>query len=199
MITVDYIFDEFQITNEEYAEMDKKFGNLCYKAAWELKRKNFKNNYTDEIEDIVQDLRWSMSRACIYTKRQRYIEASMEAVKNHIKDPFVKEVIEELDNLWMNRTRHGANKQKFGEYQENILESLLNLYVPEGDRPNKKSRLNMDKRFSIYCKAIIWNCSKNLGKKITRERSIRSGLVSLSEHSYLVGDSYSMGSEVGGL
>jgi hypothetical protein len=217
MVTVDYIFDEFQITEEEYAELDKEFGNLCYKAAWELKKKNFRNNYTDEIEDIVQDLRWSMSRACIYTKRQRYIEASMKAVATHCdiaierdeedelivkannpKYTFVALVLEELLDLWENRTRHGASKQKFGAYQEGILDTLLRLYVPEEGRPNKRSKLEIDKRFSIYCKAIIWNCSKNLGKKITRERSIRSGMVSLSEHSYLVGDSYaSVGSMAG--
>ncbi len=205
MVTVDYIFDEFQITEEEYAELDQKFGNLCYKAAWELKRKNFKNNYTDEIEDIVQDLRWSMSRACIYTKRQRYIEAAMDAVATHCeisverdeeteelsvrannpKYTFVALVLEQLLDLWDNRTRHGANKQKFGAYQEGILDTLLKVYVPEDQRPNKRSKLQIDKRFSIYCKAIIWNCSKNLGKKITRERSIRSGLVSLSEYDFL--------------
>lgn len=187
MVTIDYIFDEFKITDEEYAELDREFGGLCYKAAWELKRKNFKNNYTDEIEDIVQDLRWSMSRACIYTKRQKYIEDSLAMVRKYCKDSFLIGVIEELKELWDNRTRHGANKQKFGEQQELILEKLLLNYVPEDCRPDKQSKLQVDPKFSRYCKAVIWNRSKNLGKKITRERSIRSGLVSLSEHSYLVG------------
>jgi hypothetical protein len=182
---VDYIFDEFQITNEEYAELKKEFENLCYKAAWELKRKNFKNNHTDEIEDTVQDLRWSMSRACVYTKRQRYIESCMDAVESHCDDPFAKITMKELRNLWDDRTRHGANKQKFGAFQEKILESFVNEYVDENVRPSKKTKLEIDKSFSVYCKAIIWNCSKNLGKKITRERSIRSGLVSLSENGFL--------------
>lgn len=187
MVTIDYIFDEFKITSEEYAELDRQFGGLCYKAAWELKRKNFKNNFTDEIEDIVQDLRWSMSRACIYTKRQKYIEDSLTVIQKHCNDPFLMDVVVELQDLWDNRTRHGANKQKFGEQQEQILEKLLENFVPEKSRPNKHSRLLVDQKFSRYCKAVIWNRSKNLGKKITRERSIRSGLVSLSEHSYLIG------------
>lgn len=106
---------------------------------------------------------------------------------NNPKYVFVALVLEQLLDLWDNRTRHGANKQKFGAYQEQILDTLLKTYVPEDKRPNKQSKLEIDKRFSVYCKAIIWNCGKNLGKKITRERSIRSGLVSLSEHSYLVG------------
>lgn len=184
MSTIDYIFDEFKISDEEYAELDQEFGKLCYKAAWELKRKNFKNNYTDEIEDIVQDLRWSMSRACIYTKRQRYIEESLQAIKTYCNDEFIAEIVAELNNLWDNKTRHGANKQKFGEYQEEILNTLLNNYVPEDNRPDKKTRLQVDAKFSNYCKTVIWNRSKNLGKKITRERSIRSGLVSLSEFSF---------------
>lgn len=188
MSTVDYIFNEFKITNEEYAELDKKFGNLCYKAAWELKRKNFKNNSTDDIEDVVQALRWSMTTACVYTKRQRYIKSCLDIVKQSVDQVILKELVEELENLWSNRTRHGANKQKFGQWQENILKILLQ-YVPEDKRPDKNQKLDIDKKFSIYCKAIIWNCSKNLGKKITRERSIRSGLVSLSEHSYLGSES----------
>lgn len=187
MLTIDYIFDAFQATNEEYDEIDEKLGNLCYKAAWELKRKNFKNNDTDEIEDVVQELRWAMSKACIYTKRQAYIEESLKVAEIHVKDSFVKEVVAELAELWSNRTRHGANKQKFGEYQENILESIVQKYVPEELRPNKKTKLHIDDKFVRYCKTIIWNRTKNLGKKITRERSIRSGLVSLSEHSYLDG------------
>jgi hypothetical protein len=185
MATIDYIFSSFEITNDEYKDLDDEFGNLCYKAAWELKRKNFKNNYTEEIDDIVQDLKWYMSRACIYTKRQRYIEDAFKAVEDHCKDDFVVQIITELKSLWKNKTRHGANKQKFGEYQEKILDDILKSYVPETLRPNKRSKIDIDNRFSIYCKAVIWNRSKNLGKKITRERSIRSGLVSLSEFDFL--------------
>jgi hypothetical protein len=45
----------------------------------------------------------------------------------------------------------------------------------------------MDSKFATYCKAITWNAQKSLGKKITREKSIRTGMVSLSEYDYLGG------------
>ena len=32
--------------------------------------------------------------------------------------------LEELINLWKNRTRHGANRQTFGDYQELVLEKI---------------------------------------------------------------------------
>ena len=185
MVTVDYIFNNFKISDEEYAELDCKFGQLCYFVAQDLKRKNSKNNFTDEIEDIAQDLRWSLSRAGVYTKRQKYIEDSLSVIKQYVKNSFVKMVIEELEGLWDERTKHGANRQKFGFWQEQILDTLLTKYVPEDKRPNKESKLNIDEKFSRYCKAIIWNQSKNLGKKITKERNIRNQCVSLSEFDFL--------------
>lgn len=188
MVTIDYIFNNFKITNEEFEELEKEFGKLCHHASWDLKRKNSKNNLTDEIEDIAQDIRWSMSKAGVYTKRQRYIEACMVSVKKYVTDPFFNDVIEELEGLWSNRKRHGANKQKFGTYQEIILDTLVKTYVPESERPDKASKLEIDDKFARYCRTIMYNCSKNLGKKITRDRRIRSGLVSLSEHSHLDGE-----------
>jgi hypothetical protein len=182
---VDYIFDAFQITDEEYRELDQKFGQLCHFVAWDLKRKNSKNNLTDELDDIAQDLRWSIARAGVYTKRQRYLEACMAVARELITDEFMLHVLTELEYLWENRTRHGANKQKYGEYQEKILDTIMAGFIPENRRPDKRARLDVDKKFATYCKAIVWNCSKNLGKKITRERRIRSGMVSLSEHSFL--------------
>jgi hypothetical protein len=187
MVTIDYIFDTFQITDEEYTELDRKFGDLCHFVAWDLKRKNSKNNVTDDQEDIAQNMRWAISRAGVYTKRQKYLEDSMEAAKEHVKDNFSKEILEELQHLWNNRTRHGANKQKFGEHQEKILEKLVLAYVPNHLRPDKRRKLQIDKKFVKYCKAIVWNESKNLGKKITRDRRVRFGQVSLSEWSFLGG------------
>lgn len=182
MITIDYFFDTFKITDEEYRELDKKFGDLCYSVAWDLKRKNSNNNLTDEIEDIAQDIRWSMSCAGVYTKRQRYIESCFKTVKIHVNDDFIQKIINVLEDLWRNRTRHGANRQRFGLWQENILDKIVNTYAPINEKPSKSAKLEIDKKFTTYCKAVLWNRSKNLGKKITRERSIRSGLVSLSDH-----------------
>jgi hypothetical protein len=193
MLTVDYIFNKFHITNDEYQQLDKQFGKYCYFVAQQLKRNNLRNNLTDEIEDIAQDLRWSATRAGVYTKRQVYLVSCMEVARKHIKDPIILAIVDELERLWSNKTRHGANKQKYGEYQEWIIENIVNKYVPDEEKPDKERSLNLDKKFEAYCKAIIWNCSKNLGKKITRERIIRSGQVSLSEHNYLCGNENSTG------
>jgi len=90
-----------------------------------------------------------------------------------------------LQDLWNNKTRHGANRQKFGPYQEKILYKLTRKIVPKKERPNKKATLKIDSKFTTYCKAITWNEQKSMGKKITREKVIRSSCVSLSEFDYL--------------
>jgi hypothetical protein len=94
-------------------------------------------------------------------------------------------IINELDSLWNNRTRHGANRQKFGAYQEKILDRIVLKIVPKNKRPDRKQNLRIDAKFATYCKAIVWNGQKSMGKKITREKTIRSGQVSLSEFDYL--------------
>lgn len=179
------ICSEFPILDEEYRELDKEFGKLCWTAAHELKRKNSLNNYIDDAEDVKQELIIDMMKAGSYTKRQVYIEKCFEVVKRYTNDEFMKDFIKSLEDLWENRTRHGANRQKYGPFQEHLLEVLVRKLVPKKDRPNKNETLKIDKKFSTYCKAIVWNRQKSMGKKITREKSIRSGLVSLSEFDYL--------------
>ena len=66
-----------------------------------------------------------------------------------------------------------------------MLERMVIRTVPRGKRPDRMSQLTIDTKFSTYCKAIVWNGQKSMGKKITREKSIRSGQVSLSEFDYL--------------
>ena len=179
------ICNNFRINEEEFLELDKKFGKLCWHAAHELKKKNSKNNHTDEAEDIKQELQMSMLRAGSYYKRQTYIESCLQAAKRYVNDQLMVKIVGELDNLWKNRTRHGANRQKFGKHQEKILESIIRKIVPRKDRPDKKQNLKIDAKFATYCKAIVWNGQKSMGKKITREKSIRAGQVSLSEFDYL--------------
>lgn len=183
MSSVNIIFDTFRLSNAEYEELDNKFGRLCYKIFSELKRKNSRNNYTEELDDVLQDLRISLVRAGCYYKRQTYLEECMTTCKEHIRDPFLISILETLQDLWKNRTRHGANKQCFGHHQEQILEAIK-LQLPKHLQPVKNQPLVVDTKFSTYCKAIAWNCQKNIGKKITRERTIRGGLVSLSEFDY---------------
>lgn len=179
------VCEQFPITNDEWIELEDRFGDLAHYAAWQLLKMNAKNNHTDEIEDIAQELRWSIYRAGCYYKRQVYIESCFEVAKKHVKDPLVSTVVEELEGLWFNRTRHGAGKVKYGDFQQDILENIILAYVPESERPDRSRPLSIDTKFITYCKAITWNSKKSLGKKITREKSWRSGLVSLSEFDHL--------------
>lgn len=204
------IVNAFPIKSDEYQELDDKFGKLCYYAAHQLKKKNSQNNFMDDIDDIYQELVVQLMVAGSYYKRQVYIENCFSqlvesvpfisfvttvdengnetesiAVTGNDKN-FVGEVICELWDLWKNRTRHGANRQKFGQFQEKLLGKLMRQYVPSGSRPSRKAKLVVDGKFSTYCKAIVWNGQKSMGKKITREKSIRNGQVSLSEFDYLV-------------
>jgi hypothetical protein len=181
------ILNNFRITEDEYQELERKFGRLAHKQAWDLKRKNVKNNCPEDQEDIVQDIRIALLRAGSYYKRQTYILSSFEALEEHVKDPFMSKLINELKGLWKKRTRHGAGKQKFGPFQEAILERLLRRYIPKNARPQRDRPLIFDKRFAIYCKRITWNEQRHAGKKITREKSWRSGMASLSEYDFLVG------------
>lgn len=185
MQTLETILNSFPITNEEYEKLDTKFGNLAYYAVWDLKKKNSQNSMINDPEDDVQELRIALIRAGSYYKRQTYIESCMNCATEFIKDPVIMAILQQLKKLWFNRRRHGANRQKFGEFQEQILEQLVKKHVPPEFRPNKDLPLKMDAKFTIYCKQIIWNAQKSLGKQITREKPIRSSMVSLSEFDYL--------------
>lgn len=174
-------FDCFAVTNNEFNLLQEKFQDLAFYASWQLMRKNVKNNHTEDIEDIMQQLHMAIIRAGRYYKRQVYIETCLEKVEEYAQDSFLKTVVEELKSLWDNRTKHGANKQKFGEHQESLLDNIVLEIVPEEERPNRNADLLIDKKFTTYCKAIAWNSQKSMGKKISKERSIRNGTVSLSE------------------
>lgn len=178
----------FPITEEEYKELDSRFSKLCYYAAHQLKKKNSRNNYTDDIDDINQELQLSIIRAGSYYKRQVYTESCFEVVRQFSDDKFITKIIDELEDLWENRTRHGANRQKYGKFQEKLLDKIVRKVVPRKFRPRKNEPLKIDSKFATYCKAIIWNGQKSMGKKITREKSIRSGQVSLSEYNYLASE-----------
>jgi hypothetical protein len=180
------ICESFPITNEEYSVLEKEFGKLTKYAAWQLLKKNAKNNHTDDFEDINQELLMSIIRAGSYYKRQIYIEKCFEVCKKYAKDSFLIFVLQELENLWHNRTRHGANRQKFGVFQEKLLAKLVKQVVPREKRPNRKELLSIDAKFTTYCKAITWNAQKSMGRKITKEKNIRTGQVSLSDYDYLV-------------
>lgn len=179
------IINSFPILNEEYKKLEKAFGQLAKYASWQLLRKNTKNNHTDEFDDINQELIISLIRAGSYYKRQVYIEKCLEVAKVYVKDEFLIKILEGLEDLWLNRTRHGANRQKFGKPQEQILEKIVRRSVPLAARPKKTTPLEVDSKFTTYCKAIVWNAQKSLGRKITKEKSVRTGMASLSDFEYL--------------
>lgn len=185
MTELERMLDPFAITNDEYNALQKQFGDLCYFAAWQLMRKNVKNNHTEDIDDIMQQLHMSIIRAGRYYKRQVYIEACLEMAEQYAEDGFMQDVVKELKVLWANKTKHGANKQKFGPHQEKLLNHIVCKCVPNELRPDPNAALRVDKKFHTYCKAIAWNQQKSMGRKISRERIIRSGQVSLSEYDYL--------------
>lgn len=179
------ICEKFPVTDDEYRELEKSFGQLTKYAAWQLIKKNTRNSHTDDFDDVNQQLLWSLYKAGSYYKRQIYIEKCLEVTKKYVKDDLVKFMLEELESLWKNRTRHGANRQKFGEFQECLLEKLVNKIVPVEEQPARNALLVIDSKFSTYCKAIAWNTLKSIGRKITREKSIRSGQVSINDFDYL--------------
>lgn len=178
------IVNNFPVTETEYQEIERRFGKLAHKAAWQLKQRNSGNNFPEDQEDIVQELRIAMLQSGSYFKRQAYIESSFGALEGRVRDPFMGKVVDQLRLLWKNRKRHGAGKQKFGDYQEVVLERLLKSFVPKPSRPRRDQPLNLDV-FASYCKTSTWNRQKNMGKKITREKPLRSGMVSLGEFDFL--------------
>jgi hypothetical protein len=179
------ICEEFPINNSEYFALDKELGNYAKYVSWQLIKKNAKNNHTDEFEDINQELLVSIIRAGSYYKRQIYIEQCLSVAKQYASDNFLLFLLQELEKLWHNRTRHGANRQKYGWFQEQLLEGIVKACVPCKKRPNKRQSLKIDAKFLNYAKSICWNSEKAMGKKITKEKSIRSCMASLSEHDHL--------------
>jgi hypothetical protein len=120
-----------------------------------------------------------------YLKEEAEITLSrMTETKSSTSD-FTMLILKELLSLWINRTRHGASRQKFGPYQEALLEKMLSKIVPKVARPNKDQILTIDNRFRVYCKSITWNTQKSMGRKITKEKALRAGLVSLADYDYL--------------
>jgi len=183
--TLETIVGNFPVTEDEYQILDDAYGKLCHYAAWQLQKMNAQNNHTNDPDDDVQELRIALIRAGSYYKRQTYIEECFEILEEYVKDRFIERVVTQLKQLWTDRRRHGANRQKFGEFQELLLDRLVKKHVPREVRPRRDQPLKMDAKFSTYLKQIVWNAQKSLGKKITREKSWRTGLVSLSEYDYL--------------
>lgn len=179
------MFNRYKITDSEFAELQEQFGKLTHYQSWDLLRKNAQNNIGDDQEDIVQTLNMALLFAGVYHKRQTYIEKCFAICEEYCLDEVANLTLKHLKFLWKRKNRHGANKQKFGELQEEILEKLTQKHVPTDKLPDLNAPLVITKQFRVYCKNILWNSIKNLGKKITRDRPLRNGSVSLSSFDYL--------------
>jgi hypothetical protein len=180
------IFQLFKINADEFRELEDKFGKLCLYASWQLISNNSRNNHQLDVDDIKQELLMSVIRAGSYYKRQTYIESSFEILEKYVLDDGIfKKIFDSLKDLWKNKTHHGAYRRKFGDPQEEILEKLIKKFVPLQQRPDINLRLDINAKFVIYTKQIIWNAARHVGKKITKEKHLRVGQVSLSEHEHL--------------
>lgn len=179
------ICKEWPITSEEYELLDKDFGRLIEHQSWDLIKRNTKSNFTDDQTDIAQCLRIAMMKAGSYYKRQTYIEKCFDLCEKYCTGENKKE-LNNLNDLWINKTKHGANKQKFGPKEEKLLIQLLKKNVPKKQHPDRSAKLKMDLKFATYCKSITWNEQKTMGKKITREKNIRANSVSLSEFDFMI-------------
>ena len=159
---------------------------MCHKISWDLIKRNGRNNHTDEQEDVNQEILISLMHAGSYYKRQTYIQKSLDLCEKYAKKKkFLSIMVQELRLLWKNKKRHGAGKQKFGAYQEKMLDKLVKILIPKSERPLKNAPLQINSDFGPYCKSIAWNRQRALGKKISREKPLRQNQVSVSEYDYL--------------
>lgn len=181
---VDYILRNYPVSNEEYAELETSFDKLCMFAAHQLLNGNLKNNHTDELDDVIQSLRWAVVNAACYYKRQQYLEDCFKVYKEHITNKKALKTLSMLEDLWRNRTK---KRQRFTEQNEMELDQLLNEYVKKEFRPNKNAPLVIDNRFKIYAKSCMWNFVRSIGKGITKMKSLRSKMVSLSQYDHVSG------------
>jgi len=102
--------------------------------------------------------------------------AAHELKKKNSNNNYIDDAEDIKQELQMSMLRAGSY------YKRQIY---IEKFVPKEEKPDKEAALKIDSKFATYCKAIVWNGQKSMGKKITREKSIRSGMVSLSEFDYL--------------
>src|SRR6185436_2447103 len=105
------MYKTFGVTDAEFDVLAVEFRDLCKFQSWQLLRKNSHNNHTDDFEDIEQELLGSVIKSASYYKRQIYIEECLKQANAYVEDYFVKNLVDELNNLWKQRTKHGAHRQ----------------------------------------------------------------------------------------
>jgi len=75
--------------------------------------------------DFQQELMLAVLRAGSYYKRQVYIDKSFSMLQSKKLDKVSGMMLSELNQLWKDRTRHGANRQKFGDHLGSVLKRFL--------------------------------------------------------------------------
>ena len=127
------ICQSFPITSQEFDLLNKSFGKLCYYAAHQLQKKNCKNNYTDDFDDINQELQLSIIRAGSYYKRQIYIEKCFETISQYNMDFFLNKIVKNLQDLWQNFATSLASSLRFysrkNPYYTEILFRNTSRYI----------------------------------------------------------------------
>ncbi len=81
-------------------------------------------------------------------------------------------------------------KKKFCNDHELMLTELVSKHVPEKLQPKQSDPLEFTEKFLAYCKRISWNRCKALGANVTKNRSVRSGMVSISSFNYMASDNF---------
>lgn len=173
------VLSKFRLSDKEWIDLDKKYGKLCKFQARTLLDKNTTSMHTEDYEDIEQEMRQSMIVAALYAKRHKYIEDCFEIGNKIIKDDKNLFTLNKLESIWRNKAT------RFTRVHDQMLEDLMINCVPENYRPSPNTPLDVDSsKFKAYCKGITWNRCKAMGRKITKERPLRSGIVSLSKFDF---------------
>lgn len=180
----------FSLSNDEWMQLHKQFHKLsCFQARSLVDRNNM-GSHTDDYEDIEQEMRQHVVIAAMYHKRQCFIDDSFKVLKGYVKNKKDTREFLQLEMLWVKKRTEDGVKQKFGREQEARLQKMIDELVPEGERPDPSNPLRFTEQFITYCKQITWNRIRTLGRNISKQKPIRSGLVSISSYNYLASNGY---------
>lgn len=180
-----YIQKNYPVTDDEYCVLDKKYGKLCWDAARKLANKNKSDQHS--LEDFHSEVVLGMCRGGSYYKRQIFIEECFDGLDNKIYMDFKDiDVFTNLKKIWKKR------KGRFCIKEEKYLCELISKYNCDVFVKN----LTFDRKFEVYCKAIIWNTAKNIGQNITQKRKYVKSEISLDEWAFLARDKDEFGNDI---
>lgn len=164
--------EAFNVTEDEYAELDEAFGRLCHKAAWDAVRKY----PAYDVYDVSQEIFIAMIRSGSQYKRKAYFSRAEQYLESlGLGDlPMVKTCLKRFNN-------HVLTPE-----EEHAFLLLMDCLPETGEKPSSKDPLILDKNASSYIKTCLWNQQRCWLKSTGKERSLRKGEVSLSEYDHWV-------------